>query len=66
MIMDKCSRPITTRFVLVQPEGVARTWSDPEVKRLLETLLRIWADSLEGEAENLYITILKPGITPSS
>ena len=66
MIMDKCSRPITARFVLVQPEGVARVWTDPEVKRLLEKLLRIWADSLEGKAEDIQLTIDRPGITPSS
>ncbi len=57
MPMKKRARPVAARFMLVQPDGEARTWSDTEIKRVLEDFLKIWADTVDGEVDRLEITI---------
>ena len=64
--MNKWHRPVTIRFVLVQPEGVARTWADSEITRVLAEFIRIWAETVDGQVDHLLITVLKPDINPSS
>ncbi|GAI00571.1 unnamed protein product [marine sediment metagenome] len=55
--MDKSGRSIKASFILVQPEGVARTWADPELTRVLAEFLKIWAGTVDGEAHRFDITV---------
>jgi len=64
--MKKSRRSVTIRFVLVQPEGVARTWTDPEITRVLAEFIKIWAETVDGQADRLDTTVHKPDINPSS
>ena len=64
--MDKSGRSIKASFILVQPEGVARTWADPELIRVLAEFLKIWAGAVDGEADRLDIIIGRSEPAPSS
>ena len=64
--MKKSRRSVTIRFVLVQPEGVARTWTDSEITRVLGEFLRIWAETVDGQADHLDTTVLRPDINPAA
>lgn len=62
--MDRSGRPIKASFILVQPEEVARTWTDPKLIRVLAKFLKIWAGTVHGEVDHLDITVAgKPGVS---
>ena len=57
--MNKSRRPVTIRFMLVQPEEAARTWTDSELILAIGEHLRAWVSTIDGEAEHLYISVHK-------
>ena len=63
--MDKSGRSIKASFILVPVDG-ARTWTDAEIKQILEKFLSIWAGTVQGEAHCLDITVDGSEPAPSS
>lgn len=53
--LAKCE--INARFILVQPEDAARMWSDAELRTVLEENLKLWAGTVDGKLDSLYIII---------
>ena len=58
--MDKSHRPVTARFLVVQPGDKALTWSDPELIEALDKFLKIWAETVDAEAQQIVISIDAP------
>jgi len=61
MIMN---RSIKAGFILVQADGT-RTWSDAEIEKVLEKFLKIWAGTVDGELDQLDITVASSAIAAS-
>ena len=44
-------------FVLVQTEDEAGRWTEDDFRTVLREILKIWADSIDGEVKSFDITI---------
>lgn len=64
--MEKRVRHVTIRFMLAQPEDAIRTWTDPELSKVLSDCVKTGASTVDGELVpySLYINISKPERAP--
>ncbi len=55
--MERVVYEVMVRCELVQPKDRASSWTVDELKGPLNEKLRLWAEKVRGELENLSISI---------